>query len=98
MMWILESNNTARRGWTLIGTTHDPQNGSTHRSKPTDCASRAMLPTSLVLIPWHFSGGTKGASVMILPPLWRRLLHPTVLFRPHAFQGHPSHAFCILRK
>ena len=37
-MWTLESASSARLGWTLSATTHEPQNGSTQRSNSCDWA------------------------------------------------------------
>src|SRR5882672_9213932 len=74
MMCTFVSHRRALSGCTLNGTTHDPQNGSTHRSKSRDRASFPICPTSFVFIPWHFRGGTNGGRLNLVPPLPRAFL------------------------
>src|SRR6267142_133167 len=87
---------SARLGWTFKATTQEPQKGSTQRSNSCAWASLLISPTSFVLMPWHFSGGTRGGRFIRFPPRPFQLrLRPVGQF-PFRERGVcPCRAFCI---
>src|SRR5579872_2573494 len=100
-------------GARFSATTPDPKKGSIHLARSSGChrTLRKINGTSLVLMPWHFTGGTPTREIILgkdvivrLRSQWPRLLHRlplqhSRLLRPLCRQaGDRSHILADLRR